>query len=123
MAISSGCGGGTFVPGRCPVGQNTEVSFGRLIISSYHLSNFSECCVPNSAGSGARASLGSRPSSAIPPQSSASIYSGACSSPNGQGMCVSTANGCNGGFFVPGWCPVGQGTEVSSACFPVISFL
>ena len=98
MDISSGCGGVTFVPGRYPVGQKTEVSFRCLIISSSHPFNFSKCCVPNSAGADASASLGSHPSSAASPQSSASIYSGACSSPNGKGMCVSTANGCNGGF-------------------------
>ena len=121
MDISAGCGGGTFVPGWCPVGQNTEVSHEYLIISSSNLSNIPKCCVLNTAGSSAGGSLGMIPSSVAPPQSSASTYYGACSSPNGQGMCVSTSNGCNGGFFVPGWCPVGQGTEVSFAYLNIVS--
>ena len=53
------------------------------------------------------------PSLSAPPQSSASVYYGACSSPNGQGNCVDISAGCGGGTFVPGWCPVGQNTEVS----------
>lgn len=41
---------------------------------------------------------------AAPSSDTASDTGGACSTPNGEGTCVSILGGCSGGSFVPGYC-------------------
>ena len=41
---------------------------------------------------------------AAPSSDITSNTGGACSTPNGQGTCVSMSGGCSGGSFVPGYC-------------------
>ena len=63
----------------------------------------------NSAGSGSYPSgnSGNAMASAgvaAPSSGTAGNTGGACSTPNGQGTCISMSGGCSGGSFVPGYC-------------------
>ena len=139
VSMSGGYSGGSFVPGYCSA-TSAEVRLTipeQLNLLLRTRADWTQCCVYgniNPAGNSNPSVIANpfqspntalqvpstAPNSAAPPQSSASVYYRACSSPSGQGNCVDISSGCGGGTFVPGRCPVGQNTEVSFAYLIII---